>query len=138
MKLFSVVAALLIFAPTLATARCLQFEPTVVLLKGTFISKSLPGAPGYTSIAGGDLPEKVLFLQLDDPICVKGKPSSTQNSRTRTGITEVQLTVPLGQSLELLGKRVRVYGTLFSAFMPNHRTKVLMTVEGIGEISTSE
>lgn len=125
---------LLAFTPTLAAARCLQYEPTVLLLKGTFIKKSLPGPPGYTSIARGDLPEDVLFLQLDEPICVKGNPESTFNARTHTGITEVQLVVPVGQFLDLLGKRVRVYGSLFASSMRTHRTKVAMTVESISAL----
>ncbi|MFT4572451.1 MAG: hypothetical protein ACI91F_003354 [Candidatus Binatia bacterium] len=138
MKLFLVVAALLVFTPAFASARCLQFEPTVVLLKGTFVSKFLPGAPGYVSISGGDLPEKVLFLQLDEEICVKGNPNSTANSRTRTGLKEIQLVVPVGEYLKLLDKKVRAYGTLFTAGMRSHRTKVVMTVQSISENNSAD
>lgn len=133
MKLLFVMSVLLVLAPSIATARCLQFEPTEVLLKGTFISKSLPGPPGYVSISKGDFPVKVLFLQLDEPICVKGKPDSTFNSRTRTGVSEIQLVVPLGQSLQLLDKRVRIMGTLFSGTLLSHRSKVLMMVRRLSE-----
>jgi len=123
--------ALFVLAPSVANARCLQFEPTVVFLRGEFVAKMLPGAPNYTSVAKGDLPEQVLFLLLDEPICVTGNAESTFNSRSRAGITEIQLHVPLGQSLELLGERIRVFGSLFGANMQNHRTKVLMDVDGL-------
>lgn len=138
MRAILVMVALLVLAPSIANARCLQYEPTVVFLRGEFVSKMLPGAPNYTSVARGDLPERVLFLVLDEPICVTGNVDSTFNSRSRAGITKIQLHVPLGQSLKLLGQRIRVFGTLFGANMQNHRTKVLMDVEGLSVAAVSE
>ena len=138
MKHLLLVVVLLGLTPTLASARCLKFEPVSVLLKGVFVSKSLPGPPGYLSIAKGDFAERVLFLQLDEPICVKGKPESTFNSRTQTGVKELQLVVPSGQSMALVGKRVRATGTLFSRVMKGHRTKVLMTVKALSEDLTKQ
>ena len=138
MKHLLLVVVLLGLTPTLASARCLKFEPVSVLLKGVFVSKSLPGPPGYLSIAKGDFAERVLFLQLDEPICVKGNHESTFNSRTQTGVKEIQLVVPLGQSMVLVDKRVRVTGTLFSGLMKGHRTKVLMTVKGMSEDLTKQ
>jgi hypothetical protein len=132
-KKLLLMVVLLGLIPSLALARCLKFEPVSVLLKGTFVSKSLPGPPGYSSIAKGDFAERVLFLQLEEPICVKGNPESTYNSRTQTGVKELQLVVPLGQSMELVGKRVRATGTLFSPVTNGHRTKVLMTVKRLSE-----
>ncbi|HIG68410.1 MAG TPA: DUF4431 domain-containing protein [Myxococcales bacterium] len=138
MKHLLLVVVLLGLTPTLASARCLKFEPVSVLLKGVFVSKSLPGPPGYLSIAKGDFAERVLFLQLDEPICVKGNHESTFNSRTQTGVKELQLVVPLGQSMKLIDQRVRVTGTLFSAVMKGHRTKVLMTVKALTEDLTKQ
>ena len=46
--------------------------------------------------------------------------------------------MPLGQSMLLVDKRVRVTGTLFSRLMKGHRTKVLMTVKGMSEDLTKQ
>src|SRR5215813_15064234 len=75
------IAAVVIFASCLEPAwsqagtGCLSYEPTVVKLRGTIISRTFPGPPNYESIREGDTPEAYWLLVLPRPACVKqGEP----------------------------------------------------------------
>lgn len=110
-----------------AGARCLRHDPAVVTLEGTLESRSLPGPPNYVSIGRGDYPETVLFLILDEPVCVSGDPTSRRNGKSHAGVAEVQVQIPLARARSLVGKRVRATGTLSGAHTRAHRTPVLLS-----------
>jgi len=124
-------AVTIAFTPSLATARCLSYEPAVVTLVGELSSRDVPGPPNYRSLARGDLPETILVLRLEAPICVLGDAASSLNTKTQTGIEEVQLEMPLARARALVGKRVRATGTLSAAQSGHYRTPVVLRVSGL-------
>ena len=114
-----------------AEARCLRYEPAQVTLLGTLTSRTVPGPPNYTSIARGDFPETIVVLVLEEPICVTGNTSSSQNSKSHSNIEEVQFVLKGNAHRLLIDKKVRATGTLSSAQSGHHRTPVLLTVKGL-------
>lgn len=112
-----------------ADARCLTYEPTQVSLDGKLTTRSVPGPPGYVSIARGDHPETIAILVLDAPICVTADNASSNNAKGYTQITEVQLVMPKGSYTHLVDKQIRVTGTLSAARSRHHRTPVVMSVK---------
>ena len=114
-----------------ATARCLRFEPAVVTLTGRLSERTTPGPPRYQNIAKGDIPEKVLFLALDTPICVTGDPMLLRNTVDVAGVEEVQIRFERTLRRSLLGKRVKATGSLFAAHSAAHRTRVVLTAVGL-------
>ncbi|MBW2420152.1 MAG: DUF4431 domain-containing protein [Deltaproteobacteria bacterium] len=116
-----------------ADARCLRYEPATVTLTGRLSERVTPGPPRYHNIALGDIPEKVLFLALDRPICVTGDPMLLRNSRTFAGIEELQVRYTGVRRSALIGKRVRATGSLFAAHSDSHRTPVILTAIGMRE-----
>lgn len=132
-KLLGLLVLLAGLAPLPAAARCLKYEPAIVKLDGMVSSKVLPGAPGYVSIARGDMPETILYLTLDTPVCVAGNVTGTYDKKTHAGIVEMQLEVELVKARAFVGKHVRVTGSLFGAHTGHHRTPVILRVVGIRE-----
>jgi len=118
---------LLAAAPCLA--RCLGYEPNRITLTGQIVHKRLPGPPNYRSVAHGDRPESVYFVALDQPVCVSADPTSSRNTRSYAGITEIQLLISPVEGSTAVGKRMRISGTLSSAQSGYHRTPVLLTVK---------
>lgn len=112
---------------------CLQYEPKVVELKGILQEVVFPGPPNYESVETGDTPEHSLILQLKDPICVQGDPSSDMNSETVRDIKQVQVAlVTYKKSVQkMIGKNITVRGTLFAAHTGHHRTPVLIDAKDI-------
>lgn len=124
--------ALLLVAIALpAGARCLRHDPAVVTLEGTLESRRLPGPPGYVSIGRGDYPETVLFLALDEPVCVSGDPTSRRNGKSHASIEEIQVQIPLARARHLVGKRVRATGSLSGAHTRAHRTPVVLSAKSL-------
>lgn len=119
-------------APLSSAARCLSYEPTVVTLKGEFSVQVVPGPPGYTSMARGDLPETVVILELDEAVCVLSKTGTIHNTRSHPRIRQVQLEVSPVEVRKYEGKRIHATGSLFGAHTGHHRTPVVLRVEGIG------
>ena len=111
-----------------SAARCLSYEPAQVTLVGILTSRSLPGPPNYRSIAHGDYPETVLILELNEPICVSGDPSSGSNRKSHSRITEVQLLTRGIDPRRFIGKQVHASGSFFGAHMGQHRTPVVLSV----------
>lgn len=131
MRLRGLLALLLVLSAAPCAARCLAYEPAVVSLVGELVSKTLPGPPNYANIARGDIPEVVLILHLEEPVCVSGDPTSRLNSTSRAGISEVQLFVLPGKARALVGRRVRATGSLFGAHTGHHRTPVVLRVSAL-------
>lgn len=111
-----------------ATARCLHYEPSPVTLTGEVRSRTVPGPPNYSNIARGDIPEKIYLLELSEPVCVSGDPTSNLNNKSQADLTEIQLSIPAEKVRGLVGRRVQVSGTLFGAHTGHHRTPVVLRV----------
>jgi hypothetical protein len=110
---------------------CLSYEPTVVKLTGTIISRTFPGPPNYESIKGGDEPETYWLLVLRRPVCVnEGQPG--EFNEAKKGIRRIQLVFHSEDAYDkyrhLPGKRVVATGTLYAGFTGHHKTPVLLRV----------
>ena len=122
------IAAVLASGPGIATSACLSYEPTEVTLVGVVNFKMFAGPPNYESIASGDRAERVVLLELKEPICVRGKSPDLINE-PRDGITTVQLVIMSSSPVTLVeGRNVAVTGTLFGSHTGHHRTPVLLRV----------
>ncbi|MEM7411199.1 MAG: DUF4431 domain-containing protein [Myxococcota bacterium] len=112
-----------------AHARCLSQDPSTVQLVGTVTKRTLPGPPNYTSVGRGDRPEIVYFLDLDEAVCVSGSPGSRRNAKSHAGVEQIQLSNQASRAKTLVGKRVRVSGTLSTAQTDHDRTPVVLRVQ---------
>ncbi|GAB1596434.1 DUF4431 domain-containing protein [Lysobacter claricitrinus] len=124
MLLMRAVALVLALAPLAARAGCLRYEPDVVTLSGTLLTRTFYGPPNFGEDPATDSKERQVLLRLDAPIC-------TITSADREDVAEAdQRDVTLVQTdLDLrpyIGKHVRVQGTLFHAITAHHHTSVLI------------
>ena len=104
---------------------CVKYEPEVVSLTGT-ISRT-------TFLNVSKQKEVVWILRLVKPICVNADEGSDFNVK-RSRVSDVQLVLDpemFGKYRSLLGKRVKVTGTLFSEHTAHHFTPVLLDVTEI-------
>jgi hypothetical protein len=130
----------LIFAAALALGiepaladECARFEPAATQLAGRLIAREYAGPPDFSSVAAGDVPERIWILMLQKPLCVRADPGSTLNIRSFAALKEVQV-VDQGASSDLVrlaGKEVEILGTLFAAHTGHHRTPVLLTIKTV-------
>ena len=129
---FSVAYAVSLAAPSKAES---VVEVQGVLQVGEFF-----GPPSYGEQPGSDHIERSFFLQLPAPLGTQfkngaGVPSANQNSLPSYF---VQLVVPASEQRAantLVGKRVRVIGTLFEAISGHHRTPMLVQVQKLSQVS---
>ncbi len=124
-------AALCTVAPAAAWARCLPWEPDPVTLVGVLEARELPGPPGYRSIARGDSLVTIYFVELDEPVCVKEDLESSLPRKSHHGVTTVQLSIAetaRGSIAALVGRRVRLTGTIFSGTTGHYRTPIALHV----------
>lgn len=113
------------------TPRCLQFEPAVSSISGTLERKTYPGPPNYEDVKKGDRAETGWYVRLADPICVAGKPDDDLNIRDVAGVRLIQLVLVHDEyktHAQLVGKKVKATGTLFTGHTGHHHTPVLLTV----------
>ncbi|MDK2125417.1 DUF4431 domain-containing protein [Parachitinimonas caeni] len=111
-----------------ANAECLKYEPEVVTLSGKLVRKTFPGLPNFESIRNGDDPETGFYLVVRNPICTVGD-QSEPGSTPMTGVSLVQLLLRQKEYQELrplLGKSVKIKGTLFSAHTAHHHAPILL------------
>ena len=121
----------LLSLPAAATARCLPWEPDPVTLVGVLEMRELPGPPAYRNIAKGDFAEPVYFVHLDEAVCVNEDLESSLPRKRHHGMTEIQLSIPKERRstlTPLVGKRIRLSGTLFSGATAYYRTPVAIRV----------
>ena len=71
----------------------MQYEPTVVKIEGTLISKTFPGPPNYTSVKKGDRPETYWLIRVRQPICVDQDPREPDLGEAHQNVRLVQLVV---------------------------------------------
>jgi hypothetical protein len=110
---------------------CHRFEPATSAIVGTLTRKTLPGPPNYQSIAAGDAPETYWFVTPAKPLCVRGTPGDRLNAADVTGVSSVQLILRRDEYTAragLIGRRVRVTGTLSTAITGHHHTPVVLDV----------
>lgn len=112
---------------------CLEYEPSVVHLRGRIERRTFPGPPNYMSIEGGDQRDVQWILVLRAPACVDGKGGDELKSAPEVDLKEMQLVVANASDWKrygpLAGKDVLVTGTLYHAHTAHHRTRVLLTVQ---------
>jgi len=115
-----------------ASGHELTYEPAVVELAGKLTVKQFYGPPNFGEHPESDSKEQAWILVLDKPVDVIGKEDGKDDfdSNTERNVSEVQL-VTRQKPDGLLGKSVRVKGTLFHANTGHHHTAVLMQAESI-------
>ncbi|MAJ62020.1 MAG: hypothetical protein CBC48_20080 [bacterium TMED88] len=121
----------LLWLPASASARCLPWEPDPVTLVGELEMRELPGPPSYRNIAKGDFAEPVYFVRLEEAVCVSEDLESSLPRKSHHGMTEIQLSIPKERRSSLtplVGKRIRLSGTLFSGSTGYYRTPVAIRV----------
>ena len=114
-----------------AAARCLDYEPAVVVLSGTLVRQTFPGAPNYESVARGDSAEQIWILRLRKGICVN---VADHFDIHEVGQKQIQLVLDpefFKGFRYFVGKRVTVTGMLFHAFTGHHHKKLLLTTTAI-------
>ncbi|HEV7553187.1 MAG TPA: DUF4431 domain-containing protein [Candidatus Angelobacter sp.] len=109
---------------TTASSRCLSYEPSVVTLTGTLVSKTFPGPPNYEDVRHRDKPETYWFLKLSNPVCVDEDKAQPDLNPVHKDIRTVQLAVfsELYKKYKyMVGGRVVATGTLFGEHTAHHR-----------------
>jgi hypothetical protein len=111
---------------------CLSYEPAVVKVTGTIISRTYPGPPEYESIRRGDEPETYWLLALPRPVCVNQGDPEELTDDAKKNVRYIQLVFSSEKFYRtyrrLLGKRVVATGTLYGKFNAHHKTPVLLEV----------
>lgn len=112
----------------------LSYAPEKVELIGSIRERTFPGPPEFKSISGGDTPERQWILQLDRPVSVKAAPNDEFNYTVENAREVTVIVLSRYENLpwkKLLNKRVRVTGTLRSAFNAHHHTDLSIVAEGV-------
>lgn len=121
--------------PTPETPVWLDYEPAVVELEGRLIIKTYYGPPNFGEDPETDSKETGTYLELKDPVNVRGKADDIIDGRSVENVKVVQL-VRSEPHQKMIGKTVRVKGTLFGAHTGHHHTDVLMSVQEIVLVET--
>lgn len=112
------------------------FEPNVSIIEGTLITRLHYGPPNYGEDPENDEHQYPFILLLDAPINVIAEDTDEVNSDTYD-VSEIQLALRgesyVQKAKQYKDKRIKVQGTLFSAFTGHHHTEVLMFVDEILE-----
>lgn len=112
----------------------LNYEPSQVVLKGKVTTRLEYGAPGFGEDPKNDAKENIFLLVLDKPVDVQPDPdlSSDTNTESFKNVREMQMVfMNIDHKLfkRIMGKKVKVTGTLFQAETGHHHTDVLVTVD---------
>ncbi|MBF8263933.1 MAG: hypothetical protein HW387_1598 [Parachlamydiales bacterium] len=104
-----------------------HYEPSIVQLTGTLKECICPGPPEYENIEMGDAPERIFVLMLDHPVHVRElAPKKDFLDEPEDNVTEIQVAASSSEAQPILGKHVKISGTLFHAITAHHRTEVIM------------
>jgi len=130
---FLVFACVFNYSKVAANSKCLAYEPEIISVTGIIHPETFAGPPNYSSIEKGDEALKYWIITLDNEICV--------NKNTDEGnIPEYQIKVMqlvfVGSGeydlyRSLLGKKVKIYGSLYHMYAGRHFTTVLIRVKNI-------
>ena len=107
--------------------RWVEYGPAVVTLSGRLVAKEFFGPPGYGEAPETDSREVARLLVIDEPLHVRADHESDINSLEQRNVREVQL-VWSQKAGPLLGRRVRVRGTLFAGHTGHHHVDLLVIV----------
>lgn len=127
--------ALLFIASVSTHAQRKEFHywPEKVTLTGRLVLRTFYGPPNYGENPKTDSRETQAILILDSAVNVTATGSDTTDETERNvkRITLVVHDFKANPVRPLLGRHVRVEGTLFHAITGHHHTKVLITVSSI-------
>lgn len=113
--------------PASGAEACLKYEPSVVELVGVMRRRTFPGPPEYKSVKEGDRAVTYWVLDLPRPVCLQVAGPDDLTQEPEFGVTSLQIVITdYKASRPLLGKKVRITGTLFHAHTAHHRTRVLI------------
>lgn len=116
---------------------CLSYEPVIVKLTGTIISRTFPGPPNYESIREGDEPETYWLLRLPGPVCVDQRPGDLTDV-AKKDIRRIQLVFDSEKAYKtyrrFLGRHVVATGTLYGSHTGHHKTPVLLRVFSLEKV----
>lgn len=113
------------------TDEWLEYEPTVVELKGRLSVETFFGPPNFGENPESDTKENSWILLLDNPINIRAKTETDAIlGPSIKDVQRLQLVLPTPHK-ELIGKEVIVKGTLFHAHTGHHHTDVLIDVQSI-------
>ena len=118
-------------ANRLCSEEWLKYEPTTVNLVGVIISEKFYGPPGFGEDKKVDILETAYLLRLSSGINVAADDQDQINNQTYKCEAIVQVVVPEGFSAQLVGKKVKVTGTLFESHTGHHWTNVLVSAATI-------
>lgn len=107
------------------TAKCLNYEPEKVSLRGQLLRKTVVNASNQK--------ETIWTLKLDAPVCVNAD-AENEFSVKQDRVADVQLVLTAEMFKKYraqLNKKIEASGTLFGAHTQHHFTDVLMIVEEI-------
>jgi len=120
--------------PLCASAASLQYEPTVVELRGTVALEEHFGPPCYGESPQTDSVELIAVILLDEPVSVEGDADpQSLNGTSYMDVRRLQLVRPYSDPpfSPYAGKHVVVSGTLYEGFTGHHHSDVLIHVQGI-------
>ena len=121
-------------------ADCLSYDPSKVMLEGTFVSKTFAGPPRYKSIKNGDKPEKHYVLELQKAVCLNEDKTKPTWNPAQTKVLEIELLLEGEQLVEykpLLGRDVVATGEL-SAVASHPVAPVYLVVDRLTAKSEAE
>lgn len=107
-----------------------------VTFTGKIATRLEYGAPGFGEDPKTDAKENIFLLVLDKPIDVhvdQSRPGDVTDTNDFDGVKEMQV-VFTGKrmfSKKIIGKKVKVTGTLFQAHTGHHHTDVLIEVDTV-------
>jgi len=116
----------------MARTPAVRYEPAVVTLSGTLMEVHRWGPPTFGEDSTRDESVRLLVLSLGSAISVVGDSADPVNSESIPLVTQVQLALAEGMRIDsLLGRRVRLTGTLSRAVTGHHFFPVIMAVQAI-------
>jgi hypothetical protein len=112
-----------------------SYEPAVVQLGGTLVTRVRYGPPNYGEDTARDQRIEVPLLLLSRPISVRGDSTSETNRETFRDVWELQLVFPVGDQApaSLFNRTVVATGTLSRAISGHHFTEVVLMVKTLVE-----
>lgn len=124
MRIAAAVSLALIWATSAAASECPAYSEREWEFTGHLVNRIYPGPPNYKSVTSGDMPVTRWYLQLPWPACFAEyrhlilfqlalKPEEVDRYR------------------RLLGKEIRVKGTLMEGVAGHHTTPLVVTVSSL-------
>ncbi|MCE6958538.1 hypothetical protein LAZ40_05670 [Cereibacter sphaeroides] len=111
-------------APRVAGDTCFDWGMELTF-RGTFVERTYPGRPNFTSVAEGDEPVDLVVLQIPNPICFHPDNSDPEWSIPgETGVTELWA---LGDIETPVGREVILTGRAMPPASPHYHTRAVLS-----------